>query len=201
MAYEKKRERTKTRSGKRKNVKDVDWILKKKELYRARGKADVPRDSKWVLDGSCSPRTLLTHSSLATGTRQGAGNLDSDSPGPPIFRFHFASSLSSFCTSLPRACKIAHVIVRVFIQEYRKEERARVGSRARWMRHTTGDERKIRGTRLYTEKAKCSRERRGCSLVVATSRRSWRRRGHGSLSNGGEGHCRRRGKDGSAPGE
>lgn len=46
MAYEKKRERTKTRSGKRKNVKDVDWILKKKELYRARGKADVPRDSK-----------------------------------------------------------------------------------------------------------------------------------------------------------
>jgi hypothetical protein len=48
VAYEKKRERTKTRSGKRKNVKDVDWILKKKELYRARGKADVPRDSKWV---------------------------------------------------------------------------------------------------------------------------------------------------------
>ncbi|ORY90775.1 S-adenosyl-L-methionine-dependent methyltransferase [Leucosporidium creatinivorum] len=48
VAYEKKRERTKTRSGKRKNVKDVDWILKKKELYRARGKADVPRDSKYT---------------------------------------------------------------------------------------------------------------------------------------------------------
>lgn len=48
VSYEKKRERTKTRSGKRKNIKDTDWILKKKELYRARGKADVPRDSKCV---------------------------------------------------------------------------------------------------------------------------------------------------------
>ncbi|KAG6814522.1 hypothetical protein H0H92_000048 [Tricholoma furcatifolium] len=42
------RERGKTRNGKRKNVKDRDWILRKKELYRKRGKEDVPRDSKYT---------------------------------------------------------------------------------------------------------------------------------------------------------
>lgn len=50
MAYERKRaERgSKSKGGKRKGVKDLDWILKKKELYRARGKEGVPRDSKCV---------------------------------------------------------------------------------------------------------------------------------------------------------
>ncbi|KAI5478997.1 williams-Beuren syndrome critical region protein 22 [Pseudohyphozyma bogoriensis] len=49
VAYEKTRERRKDRRGKvRKNIKDVDWILKKKELYRARGKEGVPRDSKYT---------------------------------------------------------------------------------------------------------------------------------------------------------
>lgn len=49
--YERKREKTNTKrsGGKRKNVKDLHWILKKKELYRARGKEGVPRDSKYVL--------------------------------------------------------------------------------------------------------------------------------------------------------
>ncbi|KAG5354034.1 hypothetical protein J132_00785 [Termitomyces sp. J132] len=42
------RERGKTKNGKRKSVKDRDWILKKKELYRKRGKEDVPRDSKYT---------------------------------------------------------------------------------------------------------------------------------------------------------
>ena len=61
------RERGKEKKGKRKNVKDKDWILKKKEvgfvsssppeddvylslsqLYRKRGKEDVPRDSKYT---------------------------------------------------------------------------------------------------------------------------------------------------------
>ncbi|KAF8077830.1 S-adenosyl-L-methionine-dependent methyltransferase [Lyophyllum atratum] len=42
------RERGKTKNGKRKSVKDRDWILKKKELYRKRGKEDVPRDSKFT---------------------------------------------------------------------------------------------------------------------------------------------------------
>ncbi|KAG6833700.1 hypothetical protein H0H87_002897 [Tephrocybe sp. NHM501043] len=42
------RERGKTKSGKRKNIKDRDWILKKKELYRKRGKEDVPRDSRYT---------------------------------------------------------------------------------------------------------------------------------------------------------
>ncbi|KAF8623483.1 hypothetical protein AX15_006266 [Amanita polypyramis BW_CC] len=42
------RERTRAKNGKRKNVKDRDWILKKKELYRKRGKDDVPRDSKYT---------------------------------------------------------------------------------------------------------------------------------------------------------
>lgn len=47
VSYERKREKAKSRGGKRKNVKDLDWILKKKELYRARGKEGVPRDSKY----------------------------------------------------------------------------------------------------------------------------------------------------------
>jgi len=42
------RERVKERSGKRKNVKDKEWILKKKELYRKRGKEGVPHDSKYT---------------------------------------------------------------------------------------------------------------------------------------------------------
>ncbi|KAG6876595.1 hypothetical protein C0993_001996 [Termitomyces sp. T159_Od127] len=48
--FERRREREKgkTKNGKRKSVKDRDWILKKKELYRKRGKEDVPRDSKYT---------------------------------------------------------------------------------------------------------------------------------------------------------
>ncbi|KIJ69026.1 hypothetical protein HYDPIDRAFT_172520 [Hydnomerulius pinastri MD-312] len=48
--FERRREKEKKRdrSGKRKNVKDKDWILKKKELYRQRGKEGVPRDSKFT---------------------------------------------------------------------------------------------------------------------------------------------------------
>ena len=64
--FERRREREKSRSkgGKRKSVKDRDWILKKKEvclvyfthvqilmvtqLYRKRGKESVPRDSKFT---------------------------------------------------------------------------------------------------------------------------------------------------------
>ncbi|KIJ25116.1 hypothetical protein M422DRAFT_38912, partial [Sphaerobolus stellatus SS14] len=49
--FERRREREKKRaSSKRKNVKsiDKDWILKKKDLYRQRGKEDVPRDSKYT---------------------------------------------------------------------------------------------------------------------------------------------------------
>ncbi|PBK96971.1 S-adenosyl-L-methionine-dependent methyltransferase [Armillaria gallica] len=42
------RERTRSKSGKRKPVKGRDWILKKKELYRKRGKESVPRDSKFT---------------------------------------------------------------------------------------------------------------------------------------------------------
>ncbi|KAI1795919.1 S-adenosyl-L-methionine-dependent methyltransferase [Ganoderma leucocontextum] len=49
VQFEKRRERLKTRSGgKRKNIKDKDWILKKKELYRQRGKESVPNDSKYT---------------------------------------------------------------------------------------------------------------------------------------------------------
>jgi 18S rRNA (guanine1575-N7)-methyltransferase len=33
---------------KRTSVKSRDWILEKKELYRRRGKDDVPRDSKYT---------------------------------------------------------------------------------------------------------------------------------------------------------
>ncbi|KAM0751743.1 S-adenosyl-L-methionine-dependent methyltransferase [Meredithblackwellia eburnea MCA 4105] len=52
VGYERKREERKSRGkatgGKRKGVKDIDWILRKKELYRARGKEGVPRDSKFT---------------------------------------------------------------------------------------------------------------------------------------------------------
>ncbi|KIM62148.1 hypothetical protein SCLCIDRAFT_1215497 [Scleroderma citrinum Foug A] len=48
--FERRREKEKKRdrSGKRKSVKDRNWILKKKELYRQRGKESVPRDSKYT---------------------------------------------------------------------------------------------------------------------------------------------------------
>nr|GAT60035.1 predicted protein [Mycena chlorophos] len=46
--FERRREREKNKNGKRKNVKDRDWILKKKELYRRRGKESVPNDSKFT---------------------------------------------------------------------------------------------------------------------------------------------------------
>ncbi|KIL69895.1 hypothetical protein M378DRAFT_184264 [Amanita muscaria Koide BX008] len=42
------RERQRANSGNRKSVKDRNWILKKKELYRKRGKEEVPRDSKYT---------------------------------------------------------------------------------------------------------------------------------------------------------
>ncbi|TBU32453.1 S-adenosyl-L-methionine-dependent methyltransferase [Dichomitus squalens] len=49
VQFEKRRERLKAKSGgKRKNIKDKDWILKKKELYRQRGKESVPNDSKYT---------------------------------------------------------------------------------------------------------------------------------------------------------
>ncbi|KAG8861976.1 hypothetical protein FRB96_002419 [Tulasnella sp. 330] len=52
VRYEKRRtERAEHHSAngkKRKNVKDRDWIIKKKNLYRRRGKEDVPRDSKYT---------------------------------------------------------------------------------------------------------------------------------------------------------
>lgn len=49
VAYEQKREHFKVKRGKRKNqIQGVEWILKKKELYRARGKEGVPRDSKFT---------------------------------------------------------------------------------------------------------------------------------------------------------
>ncbi|OBZ75910.1 putative 18S rRNA (guanine-N(7))-methyltransferase, partial [Grifola frondosa] len=48
--FEKRRERQRSRdkSGKRKSIKAKDWILKKKELYRKRGKEGVPNDSKYT---------------------------------------------------------------------------------------------------------------------------------------------------------
>ncbi|KAI0093675.1 S-adenosyl-L-methionine-dependent methyltransferase [Irpex rosettiformis] len=48
--FEKRREKFSSRgkNGRRKNIKDKDWILKKKELYRQRGKEGVPRDSKYT---------------------------------------------------------------------------------------------------------------------------------------------------------
>ncbi|KAG2158244.1 S-adenosyl-L-methionine-dependent methyltransferase [Suillus bovinus] len=50
VRFERRREKERRRdvSGKRKNMKDKDWILKKKELYRQRGKEGVPRDSKFT---------------------------------------------------------------------------------------------------------------------------------------------------------
>ncbi|KAL4077129.1 S-adenosyl-L-methionine-dependent methyltransferase [Scleroderma yunnanense] len=53
VRFERRREKEKRRdrSGKRKSVKDRNWILKKKEaseLYRQRGKESVPRDSKYT---------------------------------------------------------------------------------------------------------------------------------------------------------
>ncbi|KAH7340760.1 S-adenosyl-L-methionine-dependent methyltransferase [Rhizoctonia solani] len=48
--FEKRREKFKSRQ-KRKNIKDKDsreWILRKKELYRKRGKESVPNDSKYT---------------------------------------------------------------------------------------------------------------------------------------------------------
>lgn len=51
VRFERRRERERRRNeakGKRKSVKDRDWILKKKELYRKRGKETVPRDSKFT---------------------------------------------------------------------------------------------------------------------------------------------------------
>ncbi|PSR76040.1 hypothetical protein PHLCEN_2v8702 [Hermanssonia centrifuga] len=49
-AFEKRREKSgkKDKNGKRRGIKDKDWILKKKELYRQRGKESVPRDSKYT---------------------------------------------------------------------------------------------------------------------------------------------------------
>ncbi|KAF4576742.1 hypothetical protein EYR40_000986 [Pleurotus pulmonarius] len=48
--FERRRERVrgKDKNGKRKHVKDRDWILQKKELYRKRGKEGVPNDSKFT---------------------------------------------------------------------------------------------------------------------------------------------------------
>jgi len=50
VPFERRREkeRKRDRSGKRKILKERDWILKKKELYRQRGKEGVPRDSKYT---------------------------------------------------------------------------------------------------------------------------------------------------------
>ncbi|KAI0320725.1 S-adenosyl-L-methionine-dependent methyltransferase [Amylostereum chailletii] len=50
VKFEKRRQREarRERSGKTKAAKGKDWILKKKELYRRRGKEDVPRDSKFT---------------------------------------------------------------------------------------------------------------------------------------------------------
>ncbi|GAA5979833.1 hypothetical protein JCM21900_000265 [Sporobolomyces salmonicolor] len=57
VSYEKKRsdaeERRRRKGGKRKGAKadgkgTVEWVKRKKELYRTRGKADVPRDSKYT---------------------------------------------------------------------------------------------------------------------------------------------------------
>lgn len=50
VRFERRREMEKKRDriGKRKPLKDKVWILKKKELYRQRGKEGVPRDSKYT---------------------------------------------------------------------------------------------------------------------------------------------------------
>ncbi|CAE6424287.1 unnamed protein product [Rhizoctonia solani] len=50
VQFERRREKFKSRQ-KRKNIKDKDsreWILRKKELYRKRGKESVPNDSKYT---------------------------------------------------------------------------------------------------------------------------------------------------------
>ncbi|KZT28419.1 williams-Beuren syndrome critical region protein 22 [Neolentinus lepideus HHB14362 ss-1] len=47
--FERRRQREKRRKdSKKKGIKDRDWILRKKELYRRRGKEDVPRDSHYT---------------------------------------------------------------------------------------------------------------------------------------------------------
>ncbi|TFK30140.1 williams-Beuren syndrome critical region protein 22 [Coprinopsis marcescibilis] len=47
--FERRRDRERSRSkSKKKSLKDKDWILKKKELYRKRGKEGVPKDSKFT---------------------------------------------------------------------------------------------------------------------------------------------------------
>jgi len=47
--FERRREREKRRkNSKKRSVQDRDWILKKKDLYRRRGKKDVPRDSQYT---------------------------------------------------------------------------------------------------------------------------------------------------------
>lgn len=48
--FEKRRNRgqRKESNARHKNVKDREWILRKKELYRRRGKEDVPKDSKYT---------------------------------------------------------------------------------------------------------------------------------------------------------
>jgi len=50
VKYEASRARSErgAKGKKRKGTKDKEWILKKKELYRRRGKEDVPRDSKYT---------------------------------------------------------------------------------------------------------------------------------------------------------
>jgi len=50
VKFERRREREgkRDKNAKRKGIKDKDWILKKKELYRQRGKEGVPRDSKFT---------------------------------------------------------------------------------------------------------------------------------------------------------
>ncbi|KAK7693530.1 hypothetical protein QCA50_003099 [Cerrena zonata] len=46
--FEGRRERAAKSNKKRKEVKGKEWILRKKELYRQRGKESVPRDSKFT---------------------------------------------------------------------------------------------------------------------------------------------------------
>lgn len=51
-AFEQKRERNNARKKGGKKAAtgkvDIEWIMKKKELYRSRGKEGVPRDSKYT---------------------------------------------------------------------------------------------------------------------------------------------------------
>ncbi|CAL1704716.1 unnamed protein product [Somion occarium] len=46
--FESRRERVKKGDKKRKQIKGKEWTLRKKELYRQRGKESVPRDSKYT---------------------------------------------------------------------------------------------------------------------------------------------------------